>query len=108
MRKLLFALVFFSTSKVLFAQSFHDTSGKLDISSQGQAVYTVPIALPASIHNVGPVINLTYSSGLTSGNAGIGWNASGISAIARISTRFDVDGYKDGVDFDTNDKLALD
>jgi RHS repeat-associated protein len=87
---------------------YHDTQGKLEISNSGQATYTLPIALPPSISNVGPTINLVYLSGQNSGIAGQGWNINSISYINRISTRQDIDGFKDGVDFDDNDKLALD
>ncbi len=90
------------------SQFYHDTQGKLDITNSGQVTYTLPIALPASIQSVGPTINITYSSGQPSGIAGPGWNISTISSIARISTRKDIDGFIDGVDFDDNDKLALD
>ncbi|MBC7655418.1 MAG: hypothetical protein H7098_13210 [Oligoflexus sp.] len=88
--------------------SYHDTQGKLEISNSGQAVYTLPIALPPSISSVGPTINLMYSSGQSGGIAGQGWNINSISYISRIATRLDIDGFKDGVDFDSNDKLALD
>ena len=52
------------------AQSFHDTQGKLEVSSSGQASYTLPIAMPPSIQNVGPTINLIYGSGQMGGIAG--------------------------------------
>ena len=87
---------------------YHDTQGKFEISNNGQATYTLPIALPPSIQSVGPTINLVYSSGQMGGIAGQGWNINSISSIARIATRRDIDGFVDGVDFDVNDKLALD
>lgn len=90
------------------AQIFTDTKGTINISEFGTANYTVPVALPPSIKNVAPEINLVYSSGLQGGIAGQGWNISGISNISRIATRTDIDGFIDGVDFDANDKLALD
>ncbi|MEI7509643.1 MAG: FG-GAP-like repeat-containing protein, partial [Flavobacterium sp.] len=99
-------IVLFVTTS-FFGQKYHDTQGKLEISSSGQATYTLPIALPPSISSVGPTINITYASGQNSGIAGQGWNISGISYISRIATRLDIDGFKDGVDFDENDKLAL-
>lgn len=102
---LLALLLFYSISQ---AQFFHDTQGKLEVSNNGQAIYTLPIAMPPSIKNVGPIINLVYSSGQNSGIAGQGWGINTISTINRISTRTDIDGFKDGVDFDDNDKLALD
>lgn len=92
----------------LFAQNYHDTQGKLEISNSGQAIFTLPIAMPQSIGGVGPTVNLTYSSGQLGGIAGQGWSISGMSVITRISTRLDTDGFIDGVDFDENDKLALD
>jgi RHS repeat-associated protein len=106
LRYLLPLLLVFSFS---FSQkSYHDTQGKLEISSSGQAVYTLPIALPPSIQSVGPTVNLVYSSGQMGGLAGQGWNLSAVSSITRISTRKDIDGFIDGVDFDVNDKLAID
>ncbi|HEU4496773.1 MAG TPA: SpvB/TcaC N-terminal domain-containing protein, partial [Flavobacterium sp.] len=89
-------------------QYFTDTKGELQVSVSGSAAYTLPVAIPPSIKNVAPTINLTYSSGTKAGIAGQGWSLSGISAISRIATRRDIDGYVDGVDFDANDKLALD
>lgn len=91
-----------------FSQNFTDTKGELQISASGAAVYTLPIAIPPSIKNVAPVINLTYSSGVRGGIAGQGWSINSISAISRMATRIDIDGFVDGVDFDDNDKLSLD
>ncbi len=51
----------------LFAQEFHDTQGKLEIANSGQANFTLPIAMPSSIKDVGPIINLTYTSGQSGG-----------------------------------------
>lgn len=91
-----------------YSQNFHDTQGKLEVSNSGQATFTLPIALPPSISSIGPTINLVYASGQNDGIAGQGWNLSNLSSISRIGTRLDIDGFKDGVDFDDNDKLALD
>lgn len=102
---ILLALTF---SFVAQSQNFHDTQGKLEISGSGQATYTLPIAMPPSIQDVGPVINLTYASGQMGGIAGQGWSISSVSVISRVATRLDIDGFIDGVDFDDNDKLALD
>jgi RHS repeat-associated protein len=107
MKLRLLATILFVTNTLL-SQNYHDTQGKLDISNAGQATYTLPIALPPSIKNVGPVINLVYASGQQGGIAGQGWNISSISAITRMATRKDIEGFVDGVDFDDNDKLALD
>ncbi|KAF2515009.1 hypothetical protein EYY60_02830 [Flavobacterium zhairuonense] len=95
-------------SHLSFSQNFTDTKGELQISASGTATYTLPIATPPSIKNVAPIINLTYSSGVRGGIAGQGWSINSISTISRMATRRDIDGFVDGVDFDDNDKLALD
>jgi len=100
-------LLLFSISSMA-QQYFTDTKGELQISASGSATYTLPVAVPPSIKNVAPVINLAYASGTKAGIAGQGWSLSGISAVSRIATRRDIDGYVDGVDFDNNDKLGLD
>ena len=51
---------------------------------------------------------MQYQSGTLAGIAGVGWSIDGTSVVIRIATRKDIDGFKDGVDFDDNDKLALD
>jgi len=99
-------IIFFVTT--LFGQNYHDTQGKLEITNSGQASYILPIALPPSLNEIGPTINLTYSSGSSTGIAGQGWSINSISSISRNATRIDIEGYRDGVDFDTDDKLALD
>lgn len=66
---------------------YHDTQGKFEVSNNGQATYTLPIALPPSIQSVGPTINLVYASGQMGGIAGQGWSINSISTIARIATR---------------------
>lgn len=60
------------------------------------------------MQNVAPSINLVYASGQFGGVVGQGWNINTISVISRMSTSIHVDGFVDGVDFDNNDKLALD
>ena len=108
MKKIYLSLFLFSFFQLIIAQNFTDTKGELQISSSGSATYNLPIAIPPSIMNVAPVINLTYSSGVRGGIAGQGWNINSISSIARIATRRDIEGFVDGVDFDIDDKLALD
>jgi RHS repeat-associated protein len=101
----IFLALFFS---VLQAQNFHDTQGKLEISNSGQSTYSLPIAMPPSIKDMGPIINLVYSSSQSGGIAGQGWSINNISTITRMSTRQDIEGFRDGVDFDADDKLSID
>ncbi|RXR17339.1 hypothetical protein EQG63_11155 [Flavobacterium amnicola] len=106
--KLPFAFIFLIINSIYSQKNFHDTQGKLEISTTGQAIYNIPIAMPASLQDVAPQINLIYASGQFGGIAGQGWNINSISTISRIGTRLDIDGFIDGVDYDDNDKLALD
>ena len=106
--KQFYLFIFILATHFSFSQNFTDTKGELQISASGSATYTLPIAMPPSIKNVAPIINLTYSSGVRGGIAGQGWSINSISAISRIATRRDIDGFVDGVDFDDNDKLSLD
>jgi RHS repeat-associated protein len=103
-----YLLILLFVSHLTTAQNFTDTKGELQISASGAATYSLPIAMPPSIKNVAPIINLTYSSGVRGGIAGQGWNINSISTISRMASRRDVDGFVDGVDFDADDKLALD
>lgn len=103
-----YIIISFFISQLFFGQNFQDTKGELQISNSGSATYNLPIAMPPSIKNVAPIINLTYSSGVRGGIAGQGWNINSISTISRMATRRDIDGFVDGVDFDADDKLALD
>ncbi|CAA9202861.1 hypothetical protein FLA105534_04286 [Flavobacterium bizetiae] len=106
--KQLYFLLLFLIMQTGYGQNFTDTKGELQISAAGTATYNLPIAVPPSIKNVAPIINLSYSSGVRGGLAGQGWTINSISTISRIATRRDIDGYTDGVDFDADDKLALD
>jgi RHS repeat-associated protein len=91
------------------AQTFTpDTKGELQISASGTASYKVPIALPPGINDVAPQLALVYNGASVQGMAGMGWNLTGISSISRISSRIDLDGVLDGVDFDNLDRFALD
>lgn len=101
-------LTFVFITNLIFAQNYHDSNGKLEISNGGQANYTIPIAMPPSINSIGPTINLSYSSGAASGIAGQGWSINSISNISRISNRLDIEGYRDGVNFNQDDKLSFD
>ncbi len=108
MKKIYLSIFLLLFIQIASSQKFTDTKGELQISSSGAATYNLPIAIPPSIMNVAPVINLTYSSGVRGGIAGQGWSINSISSIARMATRRDIEGFVDGVDFDNDDKLALD
>lgn len=103
---LLYTCLFFVN--LVFSQNFTDTKGELQISNSGTASYKVPIALPPGIKDVAPQMALVYNGASVQGMAGMGWNLTGISSISRTSSRIDLDGILDGVDFDNLDRFALD
>ncbi len=84
------------------------TAGEFSVSLTGAATYTVPIALPPGIKDIAPAISLSYSSQASNGLAGWGWNIGGLSTITRVPSTKYHDGIIDGVDFDENDRFALD
>ena len=72
------------------------------------ANYTIPIDVPPGLNGVAPKISLTFNSQSGPGNAGWGWNLSGISSITRIPSTQYHDNIIDPVDFDLLDHFALD
>ena len=82
--------------------------GHLSVSPTGAAIYTIPIDLPPGIGGMTPQLNLVYNSQAGNGIMGLGWSLSGLSSISRVGTNIYHEGFVDGVDFDSNDKLALD
>lgn len=84
------------------------TEGELSVSLTGGATYTIPIATPPGINGVVPQVSLIYNSQSGNGLAGYGWNISGVSVITRIPTTRFHDDTIDPVDFNSQDKFALD
>jgi hypothetical protein len=85
-----------------------ETPGVLSVSLTGGALYDIPIMVPPGINGVKPAISLSYDSQSSLGSAGYGWNIAGISKITRISSTEYYDGSIDGIDFDNQDRFALD
>lgn len=106
--KKIYLLLVLLTTNLISAQIFQDTNGELSVSGSGTASYKVPIALPPGIKDVAPQLALVYGGSSVQGMAGMGWNMVGISSISRISSRIDLDGTIDAVDFDKLDRFALD
>ncbi|MEK6154535.1 FG-GAP-like repeat-containing protein [Flavobacteriaceae bacterium 3-367] len=84
------------------------TVGDLSVSPTGAAIYTVPIDVPPGLNGVQPEISLNFNSQSGNGLAGWGWNVSGISVITRIPATQFHDNRIDPVDFDRDDRFALD
>lgn len=82
---------------------FHDTQGNIEVSNNGQLMFTLPIALPPGVKSVAPQVNLVYTSGSGNGIAGFGWNITGITSISRMGKNIDRDGENKTVQLDYTD-----
>ena len=100
-------LVLLATS-ITHAQEVGTLPGVVSVSPSGAATYTIPIDLPPGRAGMEPGIALTYNSQAGNGLLGIGWSISGLSGITRVGTTLYHDDFIDGVDFDDNDRFALD
>ncbi|WP_430909117.1 SpvB/TcaC N-terminal domain-containing protein [Maribacter sp. 2-571] len=84
------------------------TKTSFSVSDRGSSVCHVPIAVPPGINGVVPQIALVHDSQNGNGIPGYGWSISGISTITRVAATKYHDGFIDPVDFDDNDRFALD
>lgn len=80
------------------------------VSESGQAVYSLPIAVPPGVGGMEPKLSLVYSSGGINGPAGVGWAVQGISQITRCAKVERANGKASvrAVRLDSNDALCLD
>lgn len=80
--------------------------GAIDLS--GASSYTIPIEAPPGTNGIVPNISLVYNSLSGRGLFGMGWSIAGLSAITRVNKTIYHDGTVSPVNFDSNDKFALD
>ena len=80
----------------------------ISVSSTGAANIAIPLDLPAGRAGMTPQLALVYSSQGGNGLLGVGWSLTGLSGISRVGTDLYHEDFIDGVDFDDNDKFALD
>ncbi|UZT98122.1 FG-GAP-like repeat-containing protein [Chryseobacterium fluminis] len=104
----IYLIAFFFLLTQFNAQAVGETIGDFSVSSTGGANYTILIANLPSVKNAVPNISLNYSSQSKNGIAGWGWNISGVSSITRISATKFHDGVIDEVNYNDNDRFALD
>jgi hypothetical protein len=81
-------------------------TGQLTVGPTGQAIYTVPIAIPPGIAGIAPNLSLVYNSQGPNGIAGQGWSLSGLSMIYRCSKTRNQDGYAQPVALTDDDTVA--
>jgi RHS repeat-associated protein len=83
-------------------------AGKFDVGPNGDARYTIAIAVPPGILGFEPKLGLAYSSNAGNGVAGVGWALSGPSAITRCKASPIFDGAWGSIGFDAGDRFCLD
>lgn len=83
-------------------------NGSISVGPTGAANYVIPIDISPGRNGMQPSLSLVYDNQAGEGLLGLGWAISGLSSISRVPTDFYHEGYIDVVDFDSNDKLALD
>jgi len=84
------------------------TPTSIDVSSSGGSVFNIPFSLPPGIGNAVPQLGLSYNAQSGNGSAGYGWNITGLSSITRLSTTIFHDDKIRGINFDADDRFALD
>lgn len=98
----------FSEDDININEVIPTIKGELNVNEQGVLTYTVPIEVYKGINDFQPNLALSYNSQTGNGQAGMGWNLAGISAIT-IGGKIDkIDGINEGVQYDGTDPYYLD
>jgi RHS repeat-associated protein len=84
------------------------TPGTAFVDADGEAAYTIPIALPPGTNGMTPALSLEYRHRSPGGLLGIGWNIGGLSQIARCPRTIAQDGVNAAVSAISLDRLCLD
>lgn len=84
------------------------TSVQAGVSPGGASQISIPIVTSPGVGGVEPKLSINYSSQGGNGHLGIGFGLSGLSAISRTPRNQAIDGTKGGINFDANDRFALD
>lgn len=82
--------------------------GEVNVSSMGTATYSIPIEVAPGTRGVQPNLAIVYNSSLGRGYLGTNWTISGLSSITRMQRTKYPDGIVGTINFDGNDRYALD
>ena len=74
---------------------------------QGMLSYSLPLELPAGVHDMRPALSLNYQQGASNGVFGLGFALGGVSSIQRCAADEDNDGFQGAIRFDSNDRYCL-
>jgi hypothetical protein len=84
------------------------TPGTASVSAEGEAAYSIPIAVPPGTNGMTPSLSLEYRHRTQSGLLGVGWSISGLSQIARCPRTIAQDGVLSPVTQTAADRFCLD
>lgn len=83
-------------------------ASSVTVSTSGDANLALSLILPPGIANTGPSLSIGYSSAQPNGTLGVGMQLQGLSTITRVGANVSQDGFRGGVNYDANDRFALD
>jgi RHS repeat-associated protein len=84
------------------------TPGFATVSEDGEAQYTIPIALPPGTNGMTPELALVYRHRTRNGALGVGWSLAGLSRISRCPQTVAQDGAARSLHWDATDRFCLD
>jgi RHS repeat-associated protein len=84
------------------------TPGALEVTTTGNAKYTLPIVVPPGTNKMQPQLALQYASGAPNGPMGVGWTLAGLGQISRCPWDQVHDGSAAAVSLSNNDRLCVD
>ncbi len=82
--------------------------GDASVNPMGMATYSIPIDVVPGTKGIQPNLAIVYNSSSGRGYLGCNWHLSGISSITRVPQTKYPDGSVGTVNFDGNDRYALD
>lgn len=115
MKLKIFSLISFFTSFFSLSQQTSNSdvlvptiAAEMNVSESGALTCTIPIELLKGLNSFQPNLALVYNSQGGNGQAGWGWNVTGISMISQGGKSKEIDGITIGPQFNANDPYYLD
>jgi len=84
------------------------TSGTPSVTSNGTAIYEIPLDLPPGTNGLTPSLSLRYSHTQGTGLFGVGWSLTGLSGINRCNKTWAQDGAPTAATLAVSDGYCLD
>lgn len=81
--------------------------GSFSIAGNGNANYTIDLDIPTGTNGFAPQLSIIYSSQSGNGFLGKGFSLKGISSINRTGATKFQDGFKGGINYDSNDRFSI-